>query len=922
MKLSAKDIYIYGEPHGHFDFHYTYSSIETKNMSAATPKRDVLPGHVKPVHYDLELSNIDVNKNTFDGNVKIELDVKEDTDEIVLHALDIKFNKTELSYSVSKTESTVEIKDVSYDKKAQTATLKLGETLKSGAAAKASLEIAFTATLRDNMGGFYKSGYKDQSGKDQVLLSTQFEAIEARTAFPCFDEPNLKATFSFTITVAEDYTALSNTPIVTSKTLDDGKKKGAIESSGLKIVKFQKTPIMSTYLVAWIVGKLDYVEAYTERAYNGKKLPVRVYTSEGESEKGKYGLQVATKVIDYFSEVFDIDYYLPKLDLIAVPTFASNAMENTALITFRASALLYDEASSDPKYKEKVAYVVSHELAHQWFGNLVTMDWWDELWLNEGFATWVGFLAVDKLYPEWNTFATFASNSLQTALELDALRGSHPIEVPIQSASDIDQVFDHISYNKGGSVINQLASTLGVDVFLKGVAHYLKKHQYGNATTKDLWASVGEVSGVDVVSLADNWVRKIGFPYVEVQAENDDVHFTQNRFLSTGDVTEEENQTKWWIPLNISTGKEDHQRVKDLSFSEKEYTVKDLAKKNSFFKINKNSVGVYRVKYDDHIFENIVKNISKLSATDKVGLIADTTVLSVAGLSKTSKTLDLVSAFKGESEFVVWLELIKRLTSITSAWFEQPEEVQAGLSNLIQEIVSPTALSLGFETSNAEDFLSTQLRVQLLSAAVSAGVPQVLEEAKALFAKLKSGEDIDPSLRSVVFSAVISDSNATEEDFDFVYDTIKSSKALDSNEIALSALGTATNPTLIQKALGLILDPEIPIMDVSFVSISLASNKKARWAFWEYLKANYDAIYKRLNANNIVFDRFIKFTLHRFASDKAHDEIASFFADKDTSGFERSVGQVLDGIKTNSSWVSRDKDDVKDWLTAHKYIKG
>ncbi|CAM9020297.1 unnamed protein product [Wickerhamomyces anomalus] len=889
-------------------------------MSEAIPKRDVLPGNVKPVHYDLEVSNIQVNNNSFEGKVKIELDIKEDTDQIVLHALDIKFKQTELSYSVTKTESVVEIKQVSYDSKAQTATIQLGETLKAGPSIKAYLTIIFDATLRDNMGGFYKSTYKDINGNDQVLLSTQFEAIEARTAFPCFDEPNLKATFSFSITVAEDYTALSNTPVLSSKVLDDGKKKGAVEASGLKLVKFQKTPIMSTYLVAWIVGKLDYVESTTERSYNGKKIPVRVYTSEGNSAKGKFGLEVATKVVDYFSEVFDIDYYLPKLDLIAVPTFASNAMENTALITFRASALLFDEASSDPKYKAKVAYVVSHELAHQWFGNLVTMDWWDELWLNEGFATWVGFLAVDKLYPEWNTFATFSSSTLQTALELDALRGSHPIEVPIQSASDIDQVFDHISYNKGGSVIHQLASTLGIDVFLKGVSHYLKKHQYGNATTNDLWSSVGEVSGVDVNSLADNWVRKIGFPYVEVKVENGNVNFKQNRFLSTGDVTEEENGTNWWIPLNISTGKEDSDRIKDLSFSEKEATIENLAKENTFFKVNKNSVGVYRVKYDDETFKTIVENIDKLSSTDKVGLIADSTVLSVAGLSKTSKALDLISAFKGESEYVTWLELIKRLGSITSVWFEQSEEVQAGLKKLAQELVSPTALSLGFESSSSQDFLNTQLRVELLSAAVSAGVPQIVEEAKSLFTKLQKNEEIDPSLKSVIFAAVISDPNATDEDFKFVYDTIKNSKALDSNEIALTALGTVTNPDLIQKALNLILDPEIPIMDVSFISISLSSNKKARWAFWNYLKENYDAIYNRLNANRIVFDRFIKFTLGKFSSDEAYEEIKSFFASKNTYGFERSIDQVLDGIKTNSSWVSRDKDDVREWLNTHGYI--
>lgn len=889
-------------------------------MPDTTPKRDILPGYVKPVHYDLKVFNIDVNKNTFDGEVTIELDVKEDTNEIVLHALDIEFKKTEIAYSVTKTESKVDAKEVTYDTDLQTATIKLNETLKAGPSSKVLVSISYTAVLRDNMGGFYKSGYKDKDGKDQVILSTQFEAVEARTALPCFDEPNLKATFEFSITVAEDYTALSNTPVLSSKVLDDGKKKGAVEASGLKLVKFQKTPIMSTYLLAWIVGKLDYVESFTERSYSGKKLPVRVYTAEGESSKGKLGLEVATKVVDYFSEVFDIDYVLPKLDLVAIPEFGSNAMENFGLLTFRATALLYDEASSDPKYQEKVAYVVSHELAHQWFGNLVTMDWWDELWLNEGFATWVGYLAVDKLYPEWNTFATFASSSLQGALELDALRGSHPIEVPIQAASEIDQVFDAISYLKGGSVIHQLASSLGIDVFLKGVSEYLKKHSYGNATTKDLWSAIGEVANVDVVSIADAWVRKIGFPYVDVKIVDENLNLTQNRFLSTADLKEEENQTKWWIPLNVSTGPSSSDKIKGLSFSDKEATFENFAKENSFFKLNKDSVGVYRVKYDDAVFKSIVDNTAKLSIGDKVGLIADTTVLSVAGIYKTSKALDIISAFKGESEYVVWLELLKRLNSIRSTWFEQPEEIQAGLKKFTQELVTPAATSLGFEVSASEGFLNTQLRSQLLSAATKVGVPEIVDQAKALFAKLQAGEEIDPSLKSVVFDAVISNPDATEEEFDFVYNTIKTSKTVDGVELALGALGTATNPKLIQKALGLILDPSIKIMDVSFVVIPLSSNPKARWAYWNYIKENYDAIYTRLNANRIVFDRFIKYTLGKFSSDEAYEDIKSFFADKDTKSFERSVDQVLDGIKTGSAWVSRDKEDVKEWLSTHKYI--
>ena len=351
------------------------------------------------------------------------------------------------------------------------------------------LRIGFRGIINHSMAGFYKSLYKSidepaksvaMDGDHHVMFSTQFESCDARRAFPCFDEPNLKATFALSIEIPNDQVALSNMPEKESKPTEDDRK----------IVYFERTPVMSTYLLAWAVGDFEYVEDFTKRKYNGKPLPVRVYTTRGLKEQARLGLAVCCQVVDYFSEIFKIDYPLPKLDLLAVHEFSHGAMENWGLITYRTTAILFDEAKSDAKYKNRVSYVVAHELAHQWFGNYVTMDWWNELWLNEGFATWVGWLAVNHLQPDYQVWSQFVQEAVQNAQDLDGLRSSHPIEVPVKNALEVEQIFDAISYLKGSSVIRMLSSHLGQDVFLQGVSDYLKTHAYCKGS-KQLSTSMG-----------------------------------------------------------------------------------------------------------------------------------------------------------------------------------------------------------------------------------------------------------------------------------------------------------------------------------------------------------------------------------------------------------------------------------------------
>ena len=373
-------------------------------MEANKSDRDILPDHIKPTNYNLSLFNLEFHPIwTYDGLVKIASKVKTGTDEVVLNAKNLKITGAEVHGRDGGT-SIASMKDVSYSEKDQRATIKLSKELPTG---DAVLAIKFTSLINSDMAGFYRSKYKSvekpasgtpTDGQHYYMFSTQFEASDARRAFPCFDEPNLKASFELDLEIPDDLTAISNMP---EKATTKGTKPNT------KKISFERSPAMSTYLVAWSFGDLEYIEAHTSRKYNGKNIPVRVYTTRGLKEQGRFALEHAHKTLDYFSDIFGIEYPLPKSDLLAVHEFAMGAMENWGLVTYRTTAVLFDEEKSDAKFKQRIAYVVAHELAHQWFGNLVTMNWWNELWLNEGFATWVGWLATDYLHPEWKVWSTF-----------------------------------------------------------------------------------------------------------------------------------------------------------------------------------------------------------------------------------------------------------------------------------------------------------------------------------------------------------------------------------------------------------------------------------------------------------------------------------------------------------------------------------
>ena len=545
----------------------------------------------------------------------------------------------------------LETTSFSYDEKKQRATLTFPEEIP--ASQNAQLDITFRGIINNDADGFYRSKYKPvepaaasvpRDDTFHYMYSTQFEACSARRAFPCFDEPRLKATFDFEIEIPDDQVALSNMPVKSaSKTKD-----------GLQLVSFERTPVMSTYLLAWAVGDFEYVEAFTDRKYNGKQIPVRVYTTRGLKEQGRWALEHAPKTIDLFSESFGIDYPLPKSDLLAVHEFTHGAMENWGLVTYRTTAVLFDPKTSEAKYKNRVAYVVAHELAHQWFGNLVTMDWWDELWLNESFATWAGWYAVNKFHPDWQVWAQFVNEGRETAFKLDGMRSSHPIHVPVRDALDVNQIFDAISYLKGCSTLRMLVNHLGEDVFLKGVGAYLSKHAYGNAKTESLWQALSDASGQDVNALMSSWVEKIGHPVVTVAEEPGQISVKQNRYLSTGDVKPEEDETTWWVPLALQgqSGKKDVQR---LALTEKQTTIRDID--DEFYKLNTDATGFYRVNYPPARLAKLSTQLNRLSSEDMISTVGSAAELAFSGAGTTPALLSFLEGFGGETNYFVWAQV-------------------------------------------------------------------------------------------------------------------------------------------------------------------------------------------------------------------------------------------------------------------------
>src|SRR5690349_15106313 len=485
-----------------------------------------LPPSVIPERYELKLTP-DLTGWTFTGQEKVSVQIAEAVRDIVLNAAELDLHRV----SLKRADGRVVEGRAILDPENERAKLSFAEVLPAG---RAELLIEFSGILNDKLHGFYRSSYKGADGQDKPLASTQFESTDARRAFPCWDEPSLKAVFQVTLVVDEKLTAISNARVIREKRL---------EGTGRKEVVFADSIKMSTYLVAFIVGEFEATEAVMAAG-----APLRVCAVPGKKLLTRFALDIGKASLDYFSRYYDVAYPGDKLDLIAIPDFASGAMENLGAITFRETALLVDAEKATRAELERVADVVSHENAHMWFGDLVTMKWWNGLWLNEAFATFMEMLAVDKWKPQWQRWDSF-SVSRAAAMAVDGLRATRSIEFTVRSPEDARAMFDVLTYEKGAAVLRMLEQYMGAEEFRKGIAAYLKKHQFANAETTELWDALEESSRQPVRKMMDSWIFQQGFPIVRAEAAGGGLKLSQRRFFYLGE--DAPNDQLWHVPVMI-----------------------------------------------------------------------------------------------------------------------------------------------------------------------------------------------------------------------------------------------------------------------------------------------------------------------------------------------------------------------------------
>jgi aminopeptidase 2 len=772
----------------------------------------------------------------------------------------------------------------------------LEKTVKAGS--KGRLNIVFNGVVNDKMAGFYRSSYQHE-GKQKYMASTQFEATDARRAFPCWDEPAAKASFTISIKVPESVTALSNM---------DVKAVASDSNSKLKVVTFNKTPLVSTYLIAWAVGELDDGGRVAKTKDN---VQVRVWATKGTpADHGDFAREFAAKTLDFFTEYFGIAYPLPKMDMLAVPDFAAGAMENWGLVTYRTTYVLFDAKNSSLKTKQAVASVVGHELAHQWFGNLVTMEWWSDLWLNEGFASWVGELAVDQQHPEWKVWTEFVVNDCQAGLGLDSLRSSHPIEVPVKSPTEISQIFDSISYSKGASIIRMLVGWLGEETFKKGIQAYLKKFKLSNARTEDLWTSLSEASGKQVNEMMGGWTKHIGYPVIDVKSvQNGKIEVSQRRFLASGDVAKDEDQMIWTIPLFLEN--ESDSIALDI---------KSTQLPSAALKVNSGQHGFFRVNYPSEWLEKLgeaVKNGRLSNPVDRLGLISDVHSLAVAGDRNMTEFLDLAVKYVDETDYFVWCELLDRLHSVLSLVWEN-DHLYEQVKLLIKWITEPQYLKLGFDFKATDSDLQKLLRQRIIASAGSAGNEFVITEAKRRFKLFMDGDEsaIHPNLRGTVYALVIREGGVPE--YEHVLSLYRKLDLPDQKLAALGALGGSRQASVIQAALDLTKTTDtVRSQDVIYIFRSVGANRFGRQQCWSFIESNWPVFHARYQKGGFsLLSRLVTSCTDGFTSTADADKVQAYFDGRgeEQKGIERALQQSLERIRTNARCLLNNSDRLQVWF--------
>ncbi|HYR22192.1 MAG TPA: M1 family metallopeptidase [Chthoniobacterales bacterium] len=853
---------------------------------AGTPGK--LPKQVVPLEYAIRIVP-DLGKLTFAGSEKIKVKATASVREFVLNSAELEIAKA----SVDGTQLSPDA--IKLDPDNELLTIALPKELPAG---EHVLGLEFSGKITPKGRGFYYMPYQEQgTGAKKLALGTQFEPSDARRFFPGWDEPSFRARFQFTAVVPENWLAVSNMPIESERKIEIGKE-----------VRFQATPSMSSYLNVFVAGELDLIETKVAGTQ------IRVIATKGKAEWGRYALESTAQILQYYNDYFGVAYPLPKLDQIAIPGGFGGAMENWGGITYYESALLFDPKKSSAATRQRIYEVIAHETAHQWFGDLVTMAWWDNLWLNEGFASWMGSKCTAHFNPDWEVWlakniqrdpARRSGISKEVAMEGDARSTTHAIQQPVANESDANSAFDDITYRKGQSFLRMLESFLGENVFRDGIRRYMAAHKYSNSTTADLWNALSEASGKPVGEIAAAWTEQPGFLVLVMKRAGDKISLSQERFTINFPNAP---ALEWKIPLTYFVVGEN--KIESRLMTGKIENLPNAAT-DRVIKLNANGAGNYRVQYDEPSWKALLGALPKLNLEDRVNLLCDSWALVHANRADIPLYLDLIAKLPPGHELAERDQIVNAFDYINRLLVGDPvrEKFQASARSILR----PTFDQLGWEPKKNESPRDSLLRASLIVALADWNDQEIIDGCKRRFEKfVVDPGSLQPNLRASV--CFVAGQNSDEATWNKLHELGLKTTSIEEKQNYYDALNAARDPKLAAKALQISLTDELPTSRALHVVGKVARYSGHPDLAWDFAKANMKALLEKtdaLGANTFAPGLFV------FFSERARaDELKTYAKSNLPATSVKEVAKAVDEVEFRAEFKQRLMPQLNRWISS------
>jgi aminopeptidase N len=845
-----------------------------------------LPKEILPTDYSIRIvPNID--KLAFSGKEMVKLNVRSRVHQLVLNALELKIEAA----SVDGEE--LPVSAIKIDHENELLTLVLPSELTAG---DHTLALRFTGKINQQGQGLFYMHYQEQgSGARKVMLGTQFEATDARRFFPCWDEPAFRARFQLTVVVPAEWLAVSNMPIESEKKVAGGKE-----------VRFQATPPMSSYLNVFVAGEVEFIESRVG------STQIRVIATKDKAVLGRYALEASAQILRYYNDYFGVPYPLPKLDQIATPGGFGGAMENWGGITYYESALLFDPKDSSAETKQSIYEVVAHEMAHMWFGDLVTMAWWDNLWLNEGFASWMGSKSATHFNPQWEVWlerelprdpTRRTGIAREAAMEGDARSTTHPIQRPAATESEANSSFDDITYKKGQSFLRMLEGFLGEVIFRDGIRRYIAAHKYSNTTTADLWNAFSEASKKPVGEIAAGWTEQPGFPVVKVKREaGRKIQFTQERFTVN---YQNAPSLLWKIPLTYSIVGEP---PATLLMTGKTTALEDIPTDRAL-KLNVNGSGNYRVEYDASSWKLLLETLPKLDVEDRVNLLGDAWAMVYAGRKPISLYFGLVEKLPASTDLAEREQLIDVLDFINRLRIGSPQLEK--FQHYARSLLRPTFDALGWEAKPGEPPSAGRLRASLISTLGDLNDPEIIAGCRTRFERYLADEtSLSPDLRPPILAVV--GRYADENTWNKLHELGLQTRSIENKQNYYNALAGAIDPKLIKKTLPIALTNELPTSRAVFLVARVARNSGHPEIAWEFAATNMKALLAKVDAAGA--NRYAPSLFTFFSDDSRGDELRHYAKRNLPRASAPEVAKAVDEIQFRSEFKKRLATQLNTWI--------